>query len=345
MAIYDRPDWIPLRDEAAIDTTQPIIDAHHHLWDRADSTYLARELRSDVEGSHNVTRTVFVECSAGYDVDAAPHLAPVGETRFVAAEAAAMSETSRARIGAIVSHADLTLGDAVEEVLLAHDAAGDGLFRGVRHGVNWSRHDSVKNGHHNPRKGQLAVPEFRRGVSRLGQMGFSFDAWLYFDQLTELAAMALAVPETTIVLNHLGGPLGIGPYVGAHRLEMLEVWQAGIAAVAACPNVVIKVGGIGMEHYFGMPWANLPRPPSSDVVAAWWTEIVRFAIDSFGPDRCMAESNYPVDRQTLPYAVLWNALQRMTANYSEAERNDIFHDTAERIYRIDTTPQPTPGAN
>ena len=251
----------------------------------------------------------------------------------------------RRRRAAIVSHADLTLGDAVEEVLLAHDAAGDGLFRGVRHGVNWSRHDSVKNGHHNPCEGQLAVPEFRRGVSRLGQMGFSFDAWLYFDQLPELAEMAQAVPETTIVLNHLGGPLGIGPYVGAHRLEMLEVWQAGIAAVAACPNVVIKIGGIGMEHYFGMPWATLPRPPSSDVVAAWWTEIVRFAIESFGPDRCMAESNYPVDRQTLPYAVLWNALQRMTAGYSEAERNDIFHDTAARIYRIDTTPMPTPGAN
>lgn len=345
MSIYERPDWTALRSETAIDTQQPIVDAHHHLWDRDNSTYLAAELRADVEGSHNITRTVFVECSASYDVGASPELAPVGETRFVAEQAAVMARTSRARIGAIVSHADVTLGDAVEDVLAAHDAAGDGLFRGVRHGVNWSRHDSVKNGHHNPSQGQMTEAGFRRGVATLGRMGFSFDAWLYFDQLGELAELARAVPETTIIVNHLGGPLGIGPHVGAGRLEMLETWQAGIEAVASCPNVVLKVGGIGMEHYFGMPWSGLPRPPSSDVVAAWWSEVVGFGIDTFGPDRCMAESNYPVDRQTLPYPVLWNALQIMTAGYTADERNAIFHDTAARVYRIDTTPVATPGAN
>lgn len=345
MSIYERPDWTPLRSEGAIDAQQPIIDAHHHLWDRDDSTYLAAELRADVEGAHNITRTVFVECSVNYDTTASPELAPVGETAFVAEQAAAMAKASRVRIGAIVSHADLTLGDAVEEVLAAHDAVGGGLFRGVRHGTNWSRHDSVKNGHHNPRPGQMAEDDFRRGVAKLGEMGFSYDAWLYFDQLVELADLARAVPQTSIIVNHLGGPLGIGPYKSAGRLEMLERWQAGIEAAASCPNVVLKVGGIGMEHYFGTPWSDLPRPPSSDVVAAWWSEVVRFAIDMFGPDRCMAESNYPVDRQTLPYAVLWNALQIMTASYTEDERNAIFHDTAARVYRIDTTAVPTPGAN
>lgn len=340
--MYERPDWIPRRAEPPVDAQQPIIDAHHHLWHRDDSTYLAAELRADVEGSHNVTRTVFVECSAGYDLTAPEHLAPVGETSFVAAQALDMAATSRVRIGAIVSHADLTLGDAVEEVLAAHNDAGAGLFRGVRHGVNWSSHASVKNGHHNPRQGQMGEAGFRQGVAQLGRMGFSFDAWLYFDQLGELAELARAVPDTTIIVNHLGGPLGIGPHVGAGRLEMLEVWQAGIADAATCPNVVLKVGGIGMEHYFGTPWTDLPRPPSSDVVAAWWSEVVRFAIDTFGPERCMAESNYPVDRQTLPYAVLWNALQIITADYTTAERNAIFHDTAARTYRIDTTPSPTP---
>ena len=229
------------------------------------------------------------------------------------------------------------LGAGVREVLDAHVAAGAGRFRGVRHGVNWSPHAAVKNGHHDPAEGQLADPGFRAGLAALGDMGLTFDAWLYFDQLMELADAARAVPQTTFVVNHLGGPLGIGPHAGAGRLAMLERWQRGITELAACPNVVCKVGGIGMEHYFGMGWYDLPSPPSSEAVAAWWSEVVYFAIDAFGPGRCLFESNYPVDRQTLPYTVLWNAFQILADRYDMAEQQALFHDTAARVYRIDTT--------
>ncbi|MEM7091441.1 MAG: amidohydrolase family protein [Actinomycetota bacterium] len=335
MPLYERPDWIPRRVEAPIDPGRRIVDAHHHLWDRTSSRYLAEELLADAAAGHNVTHTVFVECSADYDENAPRELAPVGETRFVVEQARRAETIGGAQIGAIVSHADLTLGSQVADVLLAHDAAGAGLFRGVRHGTNWSPHDAIKNGHHDPRPSQMAEDEFRLGVAMLGQHGFSYDAWLYFDQLSELAALARAVPETSIVLNHLGGPLGTGPHAGSGRGEMLGVWRTGIAEVATCDNVVCKVGGIGMEHYYGMGWYDLPEPPSSETVADWWGDMVHVVIDAFGPDRCLFESNYPVDRQTLPYTVLWNAFQTIADRYSDREQDALFFDTAARVYRIE----------
>lgn len=333
MADYGRLDWIANRVEEAIDPDRPIIDAHHHLWDRADGRYLADELISDTTRSHNITHTVFVECSAGYSTDAPDHLRPVGETRFVADQAEQIAVAGGPPIGAIVSFADMTLGDAVEEVLAAHHDAAPSLFRGVRHGVNWSRHDGVKNGHHNPTEELMGEASFRAGVARLATMGYSFEAWMYHDQLATFAELAAAIPSCTFVLNHLGGPLGIGPYA-AHRDEMLSTWRAGIEAVARHDNVVIKVGGIGMEHYYGTTWSTLPSPPASETVAAHWQPLVHFAIDAFGPNRCMFESNYPVDRQTLPYAVLWNTLQRLAAQYADAEQDALFSDTAARVYQI-----------
>lgn len=333
MSGYERHDWLRLRVEEPIDATRPIVDAHHHLWYRAASTYLAPELGADTTGSHNVTHTVFVECSSAYDGSGPTELRPVGETRFVAAEAARLAELGPTQLGAIVSFADMRLGDAVEDVLAAHEAAGAGLFRGVRHGVNWSASSEVKNGHHDPTSGLMADAQFRRGVMTLGRLGFSFDAWSYFDQLGELADLARAVPDCTFVLNHLGGPLGIGPHA-RDRAAMRSAWAAGMASVAACPNVVVKVGGIGMDHYFGMGWAELAAPPPSEAVAAYWADIVHRIVELFGPDRCMFESNYPVDRQTLPYPVLWNAFQILAEQYDGAEQDSLFRATAARVYRI-----------
>ncbi len=333
MASYERDEWLAKRVETAIDADRQIIDPHHHLWDRDGSTYLAAELTADATASHNVTHTVFVECSTEYDETSATEMAPVGETRFVAEQTNDAKQIGGVQICAIVGHADLSLGSAVEEVLAAHDQAGQGLFRGVRHGTNWSPHRSVKNGHHNPSQHLLADPTFRAGVSKLAEMGFSFDAWLYFDQISELADLARDVPECTIVLDHLGGPLGIGPHDAA-RAEMAEVWRRGIADVASCDNVVLKVGGLGMEHYFGTPWSERDAPPSSEEVAAYWNDMVHVAIDAFGPSRCMFESNFPVDRQTLPYTVLWNAFQILATPYSAAEQDELFVGTANRAYRI-----------
>lgn len=330
---YERHEWLAGSAEPAVDAERPIIDPHHHLWDRPDSRYLAGELHADTATTHNVTHTVFVECSASYDDTLGPHLAPVGETRFVVEQAAEMAKLRGSELAAIVSFADLTSGGALGDVLDAHAEAGQGLFRGIRHGANWSRHDDVQNGHHDPPAHLLASPDYQAGVRELGRRHLSLDAWQYFDQLDELAALALAAPECTVIVNHLGAPLGIGSY--AHdRDAMLAVWRAGIEAVAAAENTVLKVGGIGMEHYFGTSWADQEIPPSSDEVAAYWADIVHFAIDTFGPARCMFESNYPVDRQTMSYSVLWNALQRLAAPYSPDEQDSLFFGTAARAYRI-----------
>lgn len=329
----DRFDWLAKRNESAVDPNRRIVDPHHHLWQRGGGTYLAPELLADLTATHNVVKTVFVECRSKYDREAAAHMAPVGETVFVAREADATDAAGGPMIAGIVSHADMMLGDAVEEVLAAHDQAGGGRFRGIRHATSWDADPELGPGHSNPTEAMMDTPEFRAGVAKLAEMGFSFDAWLYFTQLGELDQLAKAVPAVSIVLNHLGGPLAIGPYADG-RQQAHTAWRAGMTAVAQNENVVLKVGGIGMDNYFGLGWVDLPAPPSSEEVAARWSDDVRWCIDLFGPERCMFESNFPVDRQALPYPVLWNALQIMAASYTDAEQAELFAGTAERVYRL-----------
>ncbi|MEM9037284.1 MAG: amidohydrolase family protein [Actinomycetota bacterium] len=332
-ANLDRFDWLAQTVEPAIDPDRPIVDAHHHLWDRNGSTYLAPELRADLTGSHNVVRSVFVECASEYDEQRPEHLSPVGETEFVRRQATETEHAGGPTIGAIVGHADMMLGDAVEEVLAAHVEAGGGLFRGVRHATSWDPSDQIRPGHSRPFAGMMRTPGFQAGVRALAGMGLSFDTWLFHTQLDDLAALADAVPEATIVLDHLGGPLGIGPYAG-DREAVRAGWRPAVARVAERENVVVKVGGIGMEWYYGMGWADRAAPPGSEEVAAHWSDDVRFCIDTFGPDRSLAESNFPVDRATLPYPVLWNALQIMTSRYSAGEQDRIFAGTATEVYRL-----------
>lgn len=329
----DRFDWLSRRQEGAVDAARPIIDPHHHLWDRGGSTYLAPQLLDDLTATHNVVKTVFVECRASYDKARVAHMQPVGETVFAAAEAAAADAAGGPRIAGIVGHADMMLGEAVAEVLAAHEAAGGGRFRGVRHATAWDASDEVRNGHSRLFEQMMGTGEFRAGVRTLAEMGFSFDAWLYHPQLPELAALAAAVPEATVVLNHLGGPLGIGPYRG-DRSRVRADWRASLERLAACPNVFLKLGGIGMDAYFATGWAARAVPPGSEEVAEHWGDDVRLCIDRFGPDRCMFESNFPVDRQTLTYPVVWNAFQIMASDYTDAEQDDLFSGTAARVYRL-----------
>ena len=329
----DRFDWLALRHEEAVDPVRPIVDAHHHLWERGGSTYLAPQLLEDMTGSHNVVKSVFVDCKSNYHTEGEPHMQPVGETVFVASEADTLDAAGEPTIAGIVSHADLLRGEAVEEVLAAHAAAGGGRFRGIRHATGWDPSDEVPNSHHRPFEHAMGMPEFRAGASTLARMGFSFDAWLFHPQLGELALLAQAVPELTIALNHLGGPLAIGPY-GRARQQSRADWKASMHLVAACENLVLKVGGIGMDMYYGTGWTAAEIPPGSEEVAKHWGDDVRFCIDTFGPDRCLFESNFPVDRQTLTYPVLWNALQIMAAGYTDTEQDALFSGTATRVYRL-----------
>ena len=331
----DHDEWLAKVSEDPIDPGETICDPHHHLWAHPTNNYLLPELHRDTGAGHNVASTVFVECMSGYHQDGPEHLRPVGETEFVRpiANASAAADDGNARIGGIVGFADLTLGADVAEVLAAHEEAGGGLFRGIRHAATWDPSPDVHNGHTKPPQHLLVDETFGRGLETLGRMGHSFDAWVYHPQLGDVTAMARSHPDVPIVLDHLGGPIGIGPYAG-RRDEIIESWRPAMVELGSCPNVFLKVGGIGMSLY-GLGWHRNEMPPTSDLLAEAWGPVIRWCVDTFGADRCMFESNFPVDRQSCSYTVLWNTFQRIAEGASADERKRLFHDTATAFYRIE----------
>jgi len=330
----DKTTWLAATIEEPVDSLEEIVDPHHHLWDFPTGTYLLPELHQDTGAGHNVTQTVFVECGAGYRDQGPEHLRPVGEIEFVRGQAELSAEQEGAEIAAIVGFADLTRGEAVEEVLEAQQAAGGGRFRGIRHANAWDASDQIRESHTKPPAGLLGHSNFRAGFAKLGEMGFSFDAWMFHPQVKELVDLAASVPETPIVLDHLGGPLGIGPYAGI-REEVRATLRPALEALAQHEQVVVKVGGIGMSIY-GVGLNRLPQAPTSEQVAELWSEDIRHCVDTFGPERCMFESNFPVDRQGCSYTVLFNAFQRVAeeAGWSSVERAELFSGTARRFYRL-----------
>jgi predicted TIM-barrel fold metal-dependent hydrolase len=328
--------WLAGAEEEALEPDLRICDPHHHLWDRPDSRYLLDELVADAR-AHRIEKTVFVECGAMYraEGDTAEAHRPVGETEFVEAVAATSASgrhgPMRANAG-IVGHADLLLGDAVDEVLEAHLAASPERFRGVRHSAAWHPSDEIRRSHSAPPPHMLGEARFRAGFGRLALHGLSFDAWLFHTQIDELTDLARAFEETTIVLDHVGGPLGIGPFEG-RRDEVFREWRRSISDLAACPNVYVKLGGLTMP-ICGFGWHERPQPPSSLELAQALGPYYLHCIEAFGPDRCMFESNFPVDKASCSYTVLWNCFKRLSQGFGEAERAALFHDTAARVYRL-----------
>jgi predicted TIM-barrel fold metal-dependent hydrolase len=336
--VNEQERWLHQVHESILEPDLPICDPHHHLWDHPTSRYLIDELLADTGSGHRVVSTVFVECASMYRARGREAMKPVGETEFVNG-IAAMSASGRygeTRVAAgIVSFADLTLGAAVGDVLDAHMAASP-RFRGIRHAAGWDASDDVRNSHTNPPQHLLGRADFRAGFAELGKRGLTFDAWLYHTQIHELTDLARAFPGTTIVLDHFGGPLGIGPYEGK-RAEIFARWKEDIRALAACPNVVAKLGGLVMPVN-GFGFHRNPRPATSDELVAATRDYYRHAIDCFGPSRCMFESNFPVDKQSCSYAVLWNSFKKIAAGASAAEKAALFHDTAARVYRVADAP-------
>jgi predicted TIM-barrel fold metal-dependent hydrolase len=327
-------EWLAAVDEPAIEPDLPIIDTHHHLWDRPGSRYVLDELVADT-AAHNVRQTVFVECSSMYRADGPEELKPIGETEFVrgiAAQSASGAYGEMRTAAGIVGTADLMLGGDVAAVLEAQIEASPMSFRGIRHRTAWAE-PGVQPRASGPDPHLMANATFREGFARLDDYGLSFDAWLYHPQLPEFVDLAAAFPNTTVILNHLGGPLGVGPYAG-RREEIFTEWQRSIAAVAAMPNVVMKVGGIQMPVN-GFGWHERERPPTSDELLEVNRDWYLHAIEQFGPDRCTFESNFPVDRASCSYTVLWNQFKKLTTGFSVSERAAMFHDTAARVYRLD----------
>jgi L-fuconolactonase len=303
-----------------------ICDPHHHLWeDRNGSRYMMAELRADTGSGHHIEKTVFIDCRSGYRTSGPEAFRPVGETEFVVAA------DPGGFIAGIVSRVDLRLPEAAD-VLAAHVEAAGGRFRGIRQSYASDPSIPLRPGFISPPPGLLADPAFRAGFTALGQAGLSFDAWLYHPQLPELADLVRAVPDTPVILNHLGGPLGQGAYAG-RRDEVRAEWRAAMADLAACPSVWLKLGGIGMP-LFGLDFDEHPEATTSEDLAAAWGADIRWCIEQFGADRCMFESNFPVDAASCGYAVLWNAFKRIAADASPAEKADLFHDTAVRAYRL-----------
>jgi predicted TIM-barrel fold metal-dependent hydrolase len=330
MYVWKDP-WLATYEEEALEPELPIVDPHHHLWERDGMlTYLLDELHADTGAGHRVEATVFLECMWGYREDGPEHLRPVGETEAVATLAEKSAATG-AEIAGIVSFADLT-HEAVGDVLDAHVDAGKGRFRGIRHATAFDPDPRIRRTHTRPPEGLMGDAAFVRGARVLAERGLCFDAWLYHPQIPELTALARAVPEGRFVLDHLGGILGIGPYEG-RRDEVLAGWRRDLAELAACPNVSLKVGGIGMVVY-GQGFEQRDTPPTSDDLLAVWAEPLRFAIEAFGPERCMFESNFPVDKVSCSYVVLWNAFKKVSADLSPTERLQLFSGTAREFYRL-----------
>jgi L-fuconolactonase len=327
--------WLALVQEAALEPDLPIVDPHHHLWDHPGSRYLLDELLADTGSGHNIVATVFMECAAMYRADGPVRLRPVGETEFVngiaAMSASGIYGRTRACAG-IVGFADLTLGEEVAEVLEAHQAAAPDRFRGIRHAAGWDKDDRVRRSHTNPREGMLLDPVFRRGYAQLGRYGMSFDSWLYHPQIPELTDLARAFPDIPVIFDHFGGPLGIGPYEGK-RDEIFVRWKKDVAELARCPNVHAKLGGINMAVN-GYGWHKLDKPPTSADLTAATRDWYLHMIDVFGPERCMFESNFPVDKLSCSYGVLWNSFKQIAADFTPGEKTALFSGTASRVYRL-----------
>ncbi len=334
----DQNAWLAQVTEEIVDPGRRICDPHHHLWHHPTSRYLLEDLLADTGSGHRVVSTVFVECAAMYRASGPAEQRPLGETEFVNGIAAmsASGGFGETRVAAgIVGFADLALGSRVGDVLDAH-AALSPRFRGIRHAAGWDASSDVRNSHTNPPQGLLARADFRAGFAELRKRRMSFDAWLYHTQLPELTDLARAFPDVTIILDHFGGPLGIGPYEGK-RAEIATQWRKDIATLARCENVVAKLGGLVMPIN-GFGFHKRERPATSDELVAATREYYAHAIDCFGPDRCMFESNFPVDKQSCSYAVLWNSFKKMASGMSEREKTALFHDTAARVYRLAESP-------
>ena len=337
----DHQKWLDQVEEEIIDPDLKIVDPHHHLWPAPsrsegvppENRYLLKDLWKDTDSGHNLVKTVFIECGQGFFETGLKAMKPVGETKFVCevAEQAKLS-LSKAQIEGIVSHADMMLGSSVREVLEAHIEYGKGRFKGIRHGASWDESEEIRNSHSNPIRHIYLDDQFQQGIEQLDLLNLTLDAWNYHSQINELKQLAKAFPNLKIVQNHFGGPLGIGPYKDKKE-EVFSVWSEAINELAECKNVYLKIGGLAMPIN-GWGWHKRSKPATSDELVESHGKYYLHAIKSFGSTRCMFESNFPVDKRSISYPVLWNAFKKISLEFSDEEKDYLFSKTAEEFYSI-----------
>ena len=326
-------DWLGRHTEPVIEPELPIIDPHHHLWSRDGNVYLLPELLADIASGHNVVATVFEECHSMYRASGPDEEKSIGETEFVTGAAAmgASGTFGTAKICArMVGRVDLMLGGRARPLLERHMIASGGRFAGIRQSTAWDASDRIHKVVPTPE--MLRDTRFRAGFAGLSALGLVFDAWVYHPQLAEVVDLAAAFPNTQIVLNHVGSPILGGPYA-ADRDKVFADWRAGMANLAKQPNVTVKLGALPIRLP-GISTAAKDTPPSSEEVAAAWRPWLETSIELFGADRCMFESNFPVQKRWCSYQVVWNAFKRLAANASATEKTALFAGTAARVYGV-----------
>jgi predicted TIM-barrel fold metal-dependent hydrolase len=335
-----REDWLKLTEEPILEPGLPIVDPHHHLWQRGKDSYLLPELLADTASGHDIRGTIFVQCGEMYRAAGPKDEQSLGETEFVTG-IAAMSASGRhgktRACAGIIGMVDLTLGDKVDSLLERHITVAGGRFCGIRNRTAWHPSPEITSNLVSPPPGPLENPAFHEGARRLARHGLPLDVWGYHTQLPHVIRLARAVPELTVVVDHVGGPLGIGPFEGK-QAEVFPEWKELILELAALPNTVVKLGGLTM-YVTGFHFHRRPKPPGSEELAKVWQPYIETCIEAFGAERCMFESNFPVDKGMCSYAVLWNALKRLASGAGAAEKTALFSGTAMRVYKLGKLPE------
>jgi predicted TIM-barrel fold metal-dependent hydrolase len=339
--LKDNAAWRGMLREEIIEPARPVIDPHHHLWDKPGQTYLIREFFADAQSGHNIRGTVYIEGGSYYGKSVPEMMKHLGEVEFangMAAVADSQAYGNTLVATGIVGGADLTFGAEIAELLDAQLATASKRYRGIRLITKWDADEALNNSRYVIPPGLLSHPKFRAGFKQLGPRALSFDAMVYHPQLLELADLASAFPDTTINLNHIGGLIAKTRTYREQEAQATAHWQASMRVLARCPNVYVKLGGLGMP-YLGFGMDQLERPPTSQRLAEEWGPYFNFCIETFGPDRCMFESNFPPDRDSVEYHVLWNAFKRVAMPYSAAEKHALFFGAAAKAYRLSVTPE------
>jgi predicted TIM-barrel fold metal-dependent hydrolase len=330
-----RVDWLARHTEEILEPDLPIVDPHHHLWERPGYRYLFPELLADIGSGHKIEATLFEQANSMYRASGPEELKSLGETEFVSG-VAAMSDSGRYGptrcVAGIVGYVDLRLGSRAKGLLEKHISVSDGRLRGVRNGSTWSDDPVLKTFGNAAGPGLYLDKNFREGFAALAALDLAFDAWLFQTQLGDVIDLAAAFPQARIVLNHVGGPVAIGPYAGK-REEAFGAWRAQIEKFASYPNTYVKLGGLGMKM-IGFDFFERPEPPSSQDLEKAWRPYIETCIAAFGPQRAMFESNFPVDKGTCSYQVLWNAFKRIAAGHSRDEKLALFGGAARKAYRL-----------
>jgi L-fuconolactonase len=322
--------------ELPLDAHLAIIDSHHHLRDVRGPAYLAREFAADIAASgHRIVASVAVETGYAYEGALGKSFAPTGETRFLADVGATPvpHDSGVTRIAAaIVGYADLRLGDDVRGVLEAHIEAGKGRFKGVRTPAAWHAYPRFKYARAEVARQALEDPGFRSGFAHLAALQLSYDAWVYDEQLADVMHLADAFNGVRIIVGHCGGPVShAGPLTACP--EAFKQWQDRIQRLAKRPNVLMKLGGLGLE-VMGLGFDARSVQASSELLAEAWRPYIETCISAFGAERCMFESNFPPDSTSCRYGHAWNAFKRITAGYAAGERDQLFSETARQAYAV-----------